>query len=153
MMNVCRNGSKREGDYSIKKVQKIQIRSFWNVEKAQYGKGQLNRSHDWRICVRRSSKREKKALKYYMRTEKAMETSWEEKALLNKLLNGRMEGKRGRGMPRIMMLDEIKADETNEKIKRRAIDRELDSWIVGETGFLEPAFMQSTNNDDEKPEI
>ena len=34
-----------------------------------------------------------------------------------------MEGKRGRGKPRNMMLDEIKADETYEKIKRRAIDR------------------------------
>ena len=37
---------------------------------------------------------------------------------------GRMEGKRERGKPRIMMLDDIKADETYEKIKRRAMDRE-----------------------------
>ena len=36
----------------------------------------------------------------------------------------RMEGKRGRGKPRIMMLDDIKADETYEKIMRRAMDRE-----------------------------
>ena len=35
-----------------------------------------------------------------------------------------MEGKRGRGKPRIMMLDDIKADETYEKIKRRVTDRE-----------------------------
>ena len=27
-------------------------------------------------------------------------------------IEGRMEGKRGRGKPRIMMLDDIKADET-----------------------------------------
>ena len=41
-----------------------------------------------------------------------------------KVIEGRMEGKRGRGKPRIMMLDDIKADETYEKIKRRAMDRE-----------------------------
>ena len=35
-----------------------------------------------------------------------------------------MEGKIGRGKPRIMMLDDIKADQTHEKIKRRAMDRE-----------------------------
>ena len=35
-----------------------------------------------------------------------------------------MEGKRGRGKSRIMMLDDIKADETYEKIKHRAMDRE-----------------------------
>ena len=33
------------------------------------------------------------------------------------------------------MLDDIKADESYEKIKRRAMNREF-----GETGFLEPAF-------------
>ena len=38
--------------------------------------------------------------------------------------DGRMEGKRGRGKPRVIMLDDIKDDETNEKIKRRAMDRE-----------------------------
>ena len=35
-----------------------------------------------------------------------------------------MEGKRGRGKPRIMMQDNIKVDESYEKIKHRAIDRE-----------------------------
>ena len=54
-----------------------------------------------------------------------------------------MEGKRGRVKPRIMMLDDIKADETCEKIKRRAMDREF-----GETGCLEPAFKQNTNDDE-----
>ena len=44
-----------------------------------------------------------------------------------------MEGKKGRGKPRIMMPDDIKADETNEKIKRQVMNRE--------TGCLEPAFM------------
>ena len=38
-----------------------------------------------------------------------------------------MEGKRGIGKPNIMMLDGIKTDETYQKIKRRAIDREC--WI------------------------
>ena len=35
---------------------------------------------------------------------------------------GRIERKRGK--PRIMMLDGIKAEETYDKIKRRAMDRE-----------------------------
>ena len=45
-------------------------------------------------------------------------------SLVKEVIEGRMEGKRGRGKPRIMMLDDIKADETYEKIKRRAMDRE-----------------------------
>ena len=44
--------------------------------------------------------------------------------LVKEVIEGRMEGKRGRGKPRIMMLDHIKADETYEMIKRRAMDRE-----------------------------
>ena len=35
-----------------------------------------------------------------------------------------MEGKRERGKPRIIMLDDIKAAQTDEKIMRRAMDRE-----------------------------
>ena len=38
---------------------------------AQYGKNQLKGSHDQRICIR-SSKREKKAFKYYVRKERPM---------------------------------------------------------------------------------
>ena len=45
-------------------------------------------------------------------------------SLVKEVIEGRMEGKRGRGKPSIMMLDDIKADETYEKIKRRAMDRE-----------------------------
>ena len=47
---------------------------------------------------------------------------------LVKVIEGWMEGKRGRGKPRIMMIYDIKADETNEKIKRRAIYREC--WRI-----------------------
>ena len=36
-----------------------------------------------------------------------------------------VEGKRGRGKPRMMMLDDINADETNDKIKGRAMDRNV----------------------------
>ena len=44
-------------------------------------------------------------------------------------------------MPRIMMLDDIKADET---IKRRAMDRESwRNWMP-----IEPAFKQNTNDND-----
>ena len=40
------------------------------------------------------------------------------------IIEGRMQGKRVRGKPRIMMIDDINADETYEKIKRRAMDSE-----------------------------
>ena len=43
--------------------------------------------------------------------------------LVREVIEGRMGGKRGIGNPHIMMLDDIKVDETNEKIKRRAMDR------------------------------
>ena len=33
-------------------------------------------------------------------------------SLVKQVIEGRIEGKRGRGKPRIMMLDDIKADET-----------------------------------------
>ena len=45
----------------------------------------------------------------------------------------------------IMMLDDIKAEDLCEKIKCRAMDREF-----GETGYLEPAFKQNTNDDELK---
>ena len=44
-------------------------------------------------------------------------------SLVKEVIEGRMEGKRERGKPRIKMLDNTKADETHEKIKRRAMDR------------------------------
>ena len=39
-------------------------------------------------------------------------------SLVKKVIEERMEGKRGRGKPLIMMLDDIKADEKYKKIKR-----------------------------------
>ena len=45
-------------------------------------------------------------------------------SLVKEVIEGRMEGKRGRGKPRIMMLDDIKAGKLYVKIKRRAMDRE-----------------------------
>ena len=45
-------------------------------------------------------------------------------SLVKKIKEGRLEGKRGRRKTCIMMLDGIKADETHEKIKLRAMDRE-----------------------------
>ena len=51
-------------------------------------------------------------------------------SLVKKVIGWRMEGKKGRGKPRIMMLDDIKADETHEKFKRRAMDRECwRNWV------------------------
>ena len=50
-------------------------------------------------------------------------------SLVKEVIEERMEGKRGRGKPCIMMLDDIKADQTYEKVKRRAMDKEF-----GETG-------------------
>ena len=53
-----------------------------------------------------------------------------------------MEGKRGRGKLRIMLLDDIKTNKTHEMIKL---------WIekVGEIGCLEPALEQSNNDYDD----
>ena len=52
------------------------------------------------------------------------------KSLVKEVTEGRMGGKRGRGKPRIMVLDDIKADETSKKIKRRAMEREcLGNWM------------------------
>ena len=41
------------------------------MDMGQYGKYQLEGSHDQQICVR-TSKREKKAFKYYIKKKKAM---------------------------------------------------------------------------------
>ena len=51
-------------------------------------------------------------------------------------IEGRIEGK---GKPNIMLLDDIKGDETYEKIKRRAMDRKF---------CLEPGLKQNTNDDE-----
>ena len=45
-------------------------------------------------------------------------------SLVKEVIEGQVEGKRGRGKPLIMMIDDIKADETYEKIKLRIMDRE-----------------------------
>ena len=45
-------------------------------------------------------------------------------SLVKEVIEGLMEGVRARGKPRIMMLYDIKADETYEKIKRRAMNKE-----------------------------
>ena len=44
------------------------------------------------------------------------------KSLVKEVTKEQMLKKKGRGKPRIMMLDDIKADETHEKIKSRAMD-------------------------------
>ena len=51
--------------------------------------------------------------------------------------------KRGRAKPRIMLLDDIKAYVTYEKIKRRAMD--IECW---RNSMLEPASKQNINDDD-----
>ena len=55
-----------------------------------------------------------------------------------------MEGKRGRVNQRIMLLCDIKTNETYEMIKRRVLNRES----LKETGCLEPALEQNTNDDE-----
>ena len=54
---------------------------------AQYGKYQLEGLHNQRICAR-PSKREKKALKYYIGNEKTLSCLRKKKVLLKKLLMG-----------------------------------------------------------------
>ena len=63
---------------------------------------------------------------------------------MKEVIEGRMECKKGRGKPRIMMLDDIKADETYEKIKRQAMVRECwRQWMPRTT-----CSNQNTNHDD-----
>ena len=45
-------------------------------------------------------------------------------SLEKEVTEGRMEGKRERGKPCIMLLNDIKTNETYKMIKRRALDRE-----------------------------
>ena len=59
-------------------------------------------------------------------------------SLVKELIEGRMEGKRGAGKPRIMILDDIKANQTYEKIKHRAIDRDRGrNWMPGTCFYAE----------------
>ena len=79
---------------------------------AQYGKCKLEGSHNQRICAR-PIKGEKKAFKYYiLRKKRWLGHVLRGESLFKEVIEGRMEGKRGRGKLRIMMLDDIKADET-----------------------------------------
>ena len=64
-------------------------------------------------------------------------THLERKSLVKEIIEGQIERKRGRGNPRIMMLYDIKADESYEKIKRRAMDR--DCW----RNWMSRTFFQS----------
>ena len=51
-------------------------------------------------------------------------------SLVKEFIEGRVDVKRGRGKLRIMMLGDIKTDESCEKIKRRAMDRECwSNWM------------------------
>ena len=96
----------------------------------EYVLGQVNEK---RKLLNTILERKKRWLGHILRAE----------SLVKEVIEGRMEGKRGRVKPRIMMLDDIKADETYAKIKRRAMDREC-----GETRCLEPALKQNTNDDE-----
>ena len=48
--------------------------------------------------------------------------------LLKLVIEGRLEGRRGRGRSRIGMIDDLKEGDSYEQIKRRAMDRE--KWRV-----------------------
>src|ERR1700761_6681016 len=50
-------------------------------------------------------------------------------SLVKDVLEGRLEGRRGRGRPRIMLLDDIKGEDSYASLKRRAMDRVSWSFI------------------------
>ena len=56
--------------------------------------------------------------------------------LRGEIIEGWMEGKRGRGKPRIMMLDDIKADETHE---RSSVEQSIEN--VGEIRMPRTCFQ------------
>ena len=62
--------------------------------------------------------------------------------LMKLVLEGRTEGKRPRGRPRMGMIDDV-LDETYGDMKRKAENRE--NWRFGSQG---PALGQRTNDDD-----
>ena len=69
-------------------------------------------------------------MKHCIRKKKARACTHLE-VIVRKVIERRMEGKRGRGKLRIMLLDEIEANETYENIKRRTMKEN-----IGETGCL-----------------
>ena len=74
----------------------------------------------------------------------SLETSGEQN-LEKEVMEGRIEGKRGRGQPRIMMLDNIIAHEACEKIKRITMGREY--W---RNSMPRTCFIKNANDDIQK---
>src|SRR6478609_5314719 len=64
--------------------------------------------------------------------------------LMKVVLEGRVEGKRPRGWPRMCMIDDV-LDETYGDMKRKAGNREN-----GRVGSQGPALGQRTNDDDDE---
>src|SRR6476619_5642736 len=62
--------------------------------------------------------------------------------LMKLVLEGRMQGKRPRGMPRMGMIDDV-VDETYGDMKRKA-----ETERIGEFGSQGPALRQRTDDDD-----
>ena len=129
-----KQGSEEEGfkDYRLDRcalwignldTEKVQTKAFemWtrrNMEKISWKDHKTNEYVLYIVKERRKLlnivlERKKRWLRHILRGE----------SLVKEVTVGRMEGKKGRGKPRIMLLDDIKADETYEKIKRIALDR------------------------------
>ena len=76
------------------------------------GKYQLEGSHDKILCVR--SKRERTILNSILERKKRwLGHILRGESLVKDVIEGRLEGKRGRGKPRIMMLDVSKLDQAS----------------------------------------
>ena len=116
------------GNFDTEKVRERQIGSFLNEKLAKYGEDQLEISQDQQIFVNIKKKAFKHCigkqwLGYILRGE----------SLVKKVIKGQMEEKREK--PRIMLLEDIKINDTYEMIKRRALYRESGRHWMPRTYF------------------
>ena len=94
------------------------------MDMVQYEKYQLKGSQDQQICFRQVKENRKLLKNVQERKKRWLGHILRGESLVKEVIEGQIEGKRRK--PCIMMLDDIVAHDTYEKIKRRAMD--LECW-------------------------